>query len=352
MERVPVIALAGLSEVQRRALIVADNKLALNADWDFGILQDELGALDMAEFDLGILGFTDDELEQVATWTPEDLREGHAPPDVAPERPSTPVSRAGDLWVLGDHRVICGDATKGADVARLLAGATPGLMVTDPPYGVDYDPAWRNAEAAKGNLAYAARRVGVVANDHRADWREAWALFSGDVAYCWHAGARASQVQQSLEAAGFEIRSQIIWSKSNFPISRGHYHWRHEPCWYAVRKGGTGNWHGDRKQTTVWQINLDPNVEGGHSTQKPVECMRRPIENNSAVGDAVYDPFVGSGTTIIAAEQSRRRCFALELDPGYADVAVQRWQAFAAADATLEGDGRTFDAIRAAGARG
>jgi DNA modification methylase len=214
-------------------------------------------------------------------------------------------------------------------------------MVTDPPYGVEYDPNWRNVEAAKGNLAYSDRRVGVVANDERIDWSEAWANFPGDVAYCWHADRHASTVQSSLESAGFIIRCQIIWAKSNYPISRGDYHWRHEPCWYAVRKGKTGHWAGDRKQTTLWDINLDKNVEGGHSTQKPVECMKRPIVNNSKHGDGVYDPFCGSGTTIIAAEMEKRHCYAIEIEPVYAQVSIERWQNFSSKIATRE-DGKTL----------
>jgi len=147
--------------------------------------------------------------------------------------------------------------------------------------------------------------------------------------YCWHADRHASEVQRSLELCEFEVRCQIIWSKSNFPISRGHYHWRHEPCWYAVRKGKQAHWIGDRTQTTVWEINLDKNVEGGHSTQKPVECMARPMRNHD--GD-VYDPFLGSGTTLIAAEQLNRTCYGLEIDPHYCSVILQRWANFTGGD--------------------
>jgi DNA modification methylase len=245
------------------------------------------------------------------------------------------VAATSDLWALGRHRLLCGDATKPDDVKNVLDGAKPHLMVTDPPYGVDYDPNWRNEEAAKGNLAYAAMRVGIVTNDARGDWSEAWALFTGDVAYCWHAGRFASTVQASLESTGLMIRSQIIWAKSNYPISRGHYHWRHEPCWYAVRNGKSGHWQGRRDQTTLWPINLDRNVEGGHSTQKPIECMKRPIENNSEPGDSIYEPFNGSGTTIIAAEMTARKCYAIEINPAYVDVAIIRWQNFTGKDATL-----------------
>jgi DNA modification methylase len=200
-------------------------------------------------------------------------------------------------------------------------------MVTDPPYGVEYDASWRNDAAAAGHLAYAPSRIGQVAHDDRLDWSEAWSLFPGDVVYCWHAGRHASAVQRSIEDAGFEVRCQVIWAKSNFPISRGHYHWRHEPCWYAVRKGATAHWSGDRTQTTLWDINLDRNVEGGHSTQKPLECMARPIRNHGEPDDLVYDPFLGSGTTIIAAHRTGRRCYGLEIEPRYGEVILRRCEA-------------------------
>jgi DNA modification methylase len=175
-------------------------------------------------------------------------------------------------------------------------------------------------------IHHADRRVGTVENDGRADWTDAWRLFPGDVAYVWHADRHASEVQMSVEAAGFEIRAQVVWAKPRFAISRGHYHWQHEPCWYAVRKGATASWAGDRSQTTLWQIALDKNVEGGHSTQKPMECMERPIRNHH--GD-VYEPFCGSGTTVIAAARQGRRCFAVEISPAYCDVIRKRWTKWA-----------------------
>jgi DNA modification methylase len=196
----------------------------------------------------------------------------------------------------------------------------------------------------------AARATGKVLNDDRADWREAWALFPGDVAYVWHGALHAATVAESLEAAGFGIRSQIVWDKGRLVLGRGDYHWQHEPCWYAVRKGAKGHWAGDRKQTTVWQI-PHTKSETGHGTQKPVACMQRPIENNSSAGQAVYEPFSGSGTTIIAAEITGRSCHAIELSPAYVDVAVLRWQAFTGGMAVLEGDGRSFAEIAALRAR-
>jgi DNA modification methylase len=218
-------------------------------------------------------------------------------------------------------------------------------MVTDPPYGVEYDADWRNKAMRADGTAIAGRATGKVLNDDKADWREAWALFPGDVAYVWHAGLFAGVVADSLVACDFKLRSQIIWAKSNFAIGRGDYHWHHEPCWYAVREGKTGHYGGDRKQTTLWQIAKPQKSETGHSTQKPVECMKKPIENNSSPGQAVYEPFSGSGTTIIAAEQTGRCCYAIELNPAYVDVAVKRWQEFTGQQATLEATGETFETV-------
>jgi DNA modification methylase len=175
-----------------------------------------------------------------------------------------------------------------------------------------------------------------------ADWLEAWQLFPGDVAYAWHGGLRSVEQAHSLERAGFVIRSQIVWNKGRLVISRGDYHWQHEACWYAVRKGKTGHWNGSRTESTVWDIAKPQTSETGHSTQKPVECMQRPIENNSLAGELVYDPFVGSGTTIIAAERAGRLCRAVELYPPYVDVAVERWQNFTGKTATLEATGAPF----------
>lgn len=228
----------------------------------------------------------------------------------------------GQLWEIGRHRLLCGDSTNVEDVARLLDGNVPALMVTDPPYGVEYDPAWRNEAAAKGQLAYAARRVGEVANDDRVDWSDAWRLFPGDVAYTWSPpGDHVILTGSALQSADFGIRNQIIWRKPHFPISRGHYTYQHEPCWYAVRKGRTAHWIGDHNASTVWDVPLDKNVEGGHSTQKPLECMARPIRNHE--GD-VYEPFLGSGTTMVAAEQIGRICYAIEIEPRYVAVALER----------------------------
>lgn len=294
--------------------------------------------VDLREFD--VVDLPDlDVAEYLDEYYKDETPEGD--PDAVPEPPVDPVSKTGDLWLLGDHRVLCGDSTSAEDVGRVLAGNAPGIMVTDPPYGVEYDANWRNEAAEKGLIAHADRRVGVVTNDEKVDWSEAWALFPGDVVYCWHADRHASAVQDSL--IGFEVRAQIIWGKGRFAISRGHYHWQHEPCWYAIRQGATARWGGDRSQTTLWNIALDANIEGGHSTQKPLECMARPLRNHDI--PEVYDPFLGSGTTLIAAEETGRVCYGLEIAPQYVDVIVNRWQNHTGQAATLDGDGRTFAEI-------
>jgi len=232
-------------------------------------------------------------------------------------------------------------------------------MVTDPPYGVKYDPAWR-LESGHGSAGQA---VGEVLNDDRSDWREAWELFPGNVAYVWHAGMFCGDVAMSLVASGFKIRAHIVWVKQRMVFSRGDYHFQHEPLFYAVkdeaeddwqfvpehelaaytvREGSRGEYEGGRKQSTVW--NIEHIKSGtGHGTQKPVECMRRPIENNSRPGDEVYEPFSGSGTTIIACDITKRFARAIELHPAYVDVAIKRWQEFTGKKATL--GGMPFDEV-------
>ena len=344
LTEVPVIRLGHLDEAERRAYRIADNKLTELGAWDEALLRDEIAGLLGEDFDLSVLGIGDDALEELLR-DPEALGADGAVEgeDDVPEAPAEPVSVAGDLWQLGAHRLICGDSTAADVVARLLGEVKPHLMVTDPPYGVEYDPAWRNqAGAAK------TRRTGRVLNDDRADWRDAWALFAGDVAYVWHGALHAATVAASLEASGFGIRAQIIWAKDRLVLSRGDYHWQHEPCWYAVRRKGKGHWAGDRKQTTLWQIaGRDQDTDTVHGTQKPVECMRRPIVNNSRAGQAVYEPFMGSGTTLIAAETTGRVCYGVELDPAYVDVAIERWQAFTGEEAVLAETGESFAALTA-----
>ncbi len=309
------------TDPRAKALAVADNRVGeLNLEWDVAMLKQlQADGLDLSAF------WTADEFATLFAELKTGLTEENAVVEPGP----TDIVR-GELFVLGRHRLLCGDATSAGDVSRLLDGATPMLMTTDPPYGVAYDPSWRHRVSPTQRTA-----VGRVMNDDRAEWTGAWQLFPGAIVYVWHAALKAPTVAADLEAAGFTIRSQIIWVKQHFALSRGDYHWGHEPAWYAVR--GKGQWRGDRRQTTVWEVpNLNPmggtraadNPTTGHSTQKPVRLFEIPLLNHTAPGDAMYDPFSGSGTAIIAAEKLGRSCYAMELDPKYVQVAVTRWEAF------------------------
>lgn len=330
---VPVMIAGGWTEAQKKAYILADNQLALNAGWDTDLLKVEIDELKALDFDIGLIGFENDFLAALDV-----TGIGETDPDSVPELPTEPTAVLGDIWRLGNHVLVCGDSTDADCVAKCLDGSSPHLMVTDPPYGVKYDAAWREKVQGGQNLS-----TGKVTNDNRADWREAWALFPGDVVYIWHASLHTHTVANSLVECDFNLRSLIIWTKQNFTISRGDYHWKHENCWYAVKDKATGHWNGDRKQTTVWEINnnnMPPGTENeetlGHSTQKPIECMKRPIENNSKIGDHIYEPFSGSGTTIIAGEMTGRIVHAIELNPSYVDMAVKRWEKFTGKIATRD----------------
>lgn len=334
------VHVADLPPAKVRALRLADNKTGELAEWDNLLLGAELDALKADGFDLSGLGFEKSELAAL-------LKDGggSSGPDELPEKPKKAVAKLGDVWLLGDHRLCCGDATKAENVAEALGGRKPFMMVTDPPYGVDYDSEWR----VRAGVQKRSVNKGLVLNDTQADWSPAWKLFGGAVCYVWHAGVFSAIVQAGIEAAGFDIRAQIIWNKDVAVFGRGDYHWKHEPCWYGVRSGLPARRTDDRKQTTVWDIacvegkqstiwniqqiravkdNPEEGGYSGHGTQKPVECMARPIRNHGAAGDEIYDGFCGSGTTIIACEMLGRKCSALELDPGYVDMIVARWEKF------------------------
>lgn len=327
-----------IDATQATRLAIALNRTGELAQWDDEILAKLLQTI--PETDLQEVGFSAGDLQSLIAKL--DVANANLDDDDAPEVPETPTTQPGDLWILGDHRLLCGDSTSTSDVERALGGRTPFIMVTDPPYGVSYDPEWRHESGLNDS-----ERTGKVANDDRADWTAAYALFPGSVAYVWHAGRFAGLVASNLASCGFEVRVQIIWAKPRFAISRGHYHWQHEPCWYAVKKGEASKWCGDRKQSTVWEIaQRDDSGETKHGTQKPIECMGRPISNHGTREDDVYEPFAGSGTTLLACERLHRRCCAVEIEPGYVDVIVERWQRATGKQAILDGDGRTFAEIQ------
>ena len=314
---------ANLSPPQKSRVIIDDNRASELSGWNARLL-------DYAERDPSIQ----------ADWTapewcaavgPRPVTEGRTDPDATVAHRPTTIVR-GDQFRLDAHHLRCGDSTDSADVQALLGDRKPCLMATDPPYGVQYDPKWR--AGVDGGKKHA---VGPVANDDRVDWTAAFQLFPGDVAYCWHASLHGGVVATALRTAGLEIRSQIIWCKQHFVFSRADYHWRHEVCWYAVRTGRTSRWKGDRTQTTVWSVpNNNPfggdatsaNAPTGHSTQKPVALFEAPLLNHTEPGEAMYDPFAGSGTALIAAERLGRVCYAMEILPMHVQSILDRWEAF------------------------
>jgi DNA modification methylase len=339
---IPVVFCDDWSEAQVKAFRILANRSATWATWDEELVALELADLDALDFDLSLTGFDPFEINEF-------LFPGavESAAETVPELPKNAVTRLGDLWLCDSHRILAGDATSPEAVASVHGAQIPKLLLTDPPYSVHYDPIWRE-RAGLGR----AQQTGLVQNDDRVDWTEAYRLFPGDVAYVFHAGVHAAEVAAGLEAVGFRIRAQIIWVKQHFALSRGDYHWQHEPCWYAVREGKSSNWCGDRKQSTVWEVpNLNPfggsqeEPKTGHGTQKPVEVVRRPILNNTRQKEIVYDPFLGSGTTLIAAELTDRVCYGLEIFPHYVDVIVTRWQELTGKKAVLERDGRTFEQV-------
>jgi DNA modification methylase len=322
--------------------------------WDEELLTLELLEIQESGFDLSLTGFDAKEIDDLLT-------EDNPAEDAAPPLPDNPTSRAGDLWLCGPHRVLCGDATNPEAVARLLDDRKPFLMVTDPPYGIQLDSEWRDRAGLNGHgpaePSYMKHRTEghtetTISGDTRADWSEAFALVpSIQVAYVWHASLFTREVLDGLLRIGFLYPQQIIWNKGRIVLTRTHYWYQHEPCWYVRKKNAP--WFGKAgENSTIWDSPSPKFIMGGsdeekfdHPTQKPVELMRRPILNHTKRGELVYEPFLGSGTTLAAAELTERACYGLELDPKYADVVVARWQGLTGKKAQLDADRRTFDEI-------
>ena len=302
----PVMVATGWSKAQIKAYALADNKLALNAGWDEAICwRWRSPSCRSSGFDLDLTGFSRIEIAALGQRQSRGLTD----PDDTPEVPVEPVSRTGDLWLLGRHRLLCGDSTVAADVAKVLGGVQPHLMVTDPPYGVDYDPAWRtHARASSTTRSGSARSPTTTGPTGGRPGR----CSPASVAYVWHAGRHASTVQDSLDAVGFEVRAQIIWAKDRFALSRGHYHWQHEPCWYAVREG-IGQL--DRRPQAIDAV-ADPGTGGRRLRARHAEAgrMHEAADREQLLArPGGLRAVLGSGTTIIAAEMTGRACHAIEL---------------------------------------
>ncbi len=366
---VPVIWL-DVSVEQARLLGLALNKIS--GSWDDALLARLLADLQATpDLDLSLSGFGEDEITDLLRSL--EVREKRERPEAfdleeaLEEARRAPRTKPGDLWQLGDHRLLCGDATNADDVARLLNGAEPRLLTTDPPYGVSLDGSWRDgvynalgpAEktymrvSGQPNADDATRAPGgahgrtrghrhtTLSGDTRVDWSEAFALVpSLQVGYVWHAGVHAAEVATGLKAIGLEIVAQVIWDKGLFAMGRSWYHWSHEPCWVVRRAGAKVPFRGSRDQATIWRVPSPKMIMGGsteakedHPTQKPLLLFETPIRNHLKVGEGVYDPFLGSGTTLIAAERTGCACLALEIDPLYVEVALRRWERFSGAEA-------------------
>ena len=337
MTEVPVIVLDHLTPAQRRALVLADNKLALNAGWDEAMLRVELASLKEADYDLDLVGFSDDELEELLR-DPENTRDGLTDEDAVPEEPGEAVTGPGDVWLLGEHRLLCGDATRMADVEKVLAGALADMVFTDPPYNVDYEG--KTARKLKiGNDTLGGGFHGFL-RDASANML---AACKGAIYVCM-SSSELHTLHQAFRDAGGHWSTFLIWAKHHFTLGRSDYQRMYEPILYGWREGADHFWCGARDQGDVWFIKR-PASSREHPTMKPVELVERAIRNSSKSRDTVLDPFGGSGTTLIASEKTRRQARLIELEPKYCDVIVRRWEEFTGRQAALEGD-PTSDEIR------
>ena len=341
LESVPVIRLGHLSETQRRALVLADNRIALSAGWNEALLQIELGALRDLDFDLDLIGFDEEELDRYLGAF--DAEDGLVDEDLVPEVPDAPVSVSGDLWLLGNHRLLCGDATVLADVERALDGGLADMTFSDPPYNVDY------GNSAKDKMRGNDRRI---LNDNLGEefYRFLYdacvnilTVTKGSTYICM-SSSELHTLQKAFKEAGGHWSTFVIWAKNTFTLGRADYQRQYEPILYGWKEGAQHFWCGARDQGDVWFVDR-PRKNDLHPTMKPVELVERAIHNSSKSRDTVLDPFGGSGTTLIACEKAGRSAGLVEMDPKYIDVIVKRWQAFSGQAATLEGDGRSFDEI-------
>jgi len=339
MTQVPVIILTHLSETQRRALVIADNQLALNAGWDEEMLRRELVSLQNEDFSLELIGFDDAELTRILAA--DDPVAGIGDEDTVPAVPETAITRPGDLWILGDHKLLCGDALSLHDVDRLLVGGTADLMFTDPPYNVDYEG------YTEGRLKIQGDRM--TPNQFRKFLRVAFTshrriMKPGSSIYVCHPSCWQRDFQDALEVAGFAVRCQIIWAKQTFAWGFGRYKFQHEPIFYGHVAGQKDSWYGNKSQSTLWEENK-PAANREHPTAKPVALIERALVNSSQKGDLVVDLFGGSGSTLIGCERRGRKSRLMEIDPRYVDVIVRRWQEYTGKPALLDGESLNFDEI-------
>jgi len=328
MTEVPVIVASGWSDAKRRAYVLADNKLALNAGWDDELLTLELGELGDLGFDLQLIGFNDEEIKALQ---PVEVNEGLTDPDEVPEPPPEPITKPGDVWVMGKHRLMCGDSTSTDHLAQLTQGNLVDMWLTDPPYNVAYEGGTKEKLKIKNDeMGDEQFRQFLLDAYTAADT----VMKPGAVFYIWHADSEGYNFRGAAKDAGWTVRQCLIWKKSSIVMGRQDYHWKHEPCLYGWKDGAGHLWAADRKQTTILEFDR-PSRNGEHPTMKPVALFEYQMLNNTKGGDLVLDSFGGSGTTLIAAEKNGRVACLMELDPKYCDVIVKRWENFTGNKAVL-----------------
>jgi DNA modification methylase len=334
MTEVPVIVLGHLTEAQRRALVLADNQIAINAGWNAEMLRVELQDLDVGGFNLELLGFSAEEVELILAG-PEATNEGLTDDDLVPEAQATAITAPGDVWVLGDHRLLCGDATLMSDVEKVLAGGRADMVFCDPPYNVNYGATMKD-KLRGTNRPIANDNLGA---DFEAFLRDACgnmlACCDGAIYVCM-SSSEIHTLQRVFREAGGHWSTFVVWAKNTFTMGRSDYQRQYEPILYGWREGADHFWCGARDQGDVWFIKK-PHVNDLHPTMKPVELVERAVRNSSKPGDVVLDPFAGSGTTLIACHKAGRWACVMELEPRYCDVIVRRWEAFTGGQARREG---------------
>lgn len=339
MTEVPTIELSGMTDVQKRAYILADNRLALDAGWDDELLAIELEELKDLNFDVSLTGFSPDEIDGLIDNGEECAEESEDAE--LPETPEEPVTKTGDVWILGRHRLICGDSCTSGAVEQLMQDDRADMYLTDPPYNVAYQGSTKDAlTIMNDSMDDASFRQFLIDAFSMADS----VMKPGASFYIWHADLEGFNFRGACRDVEWKVRECLVWVKNSLVIGRQDYQWRHEPCLYGWKDGASHNWYSDRSQTTVLEFNK-PARNGEHPTMKPVELFRYLIENSSKSGDVILDSFGGSGTTLIACEESGRCARLIELDPKYCDVIVRRWQNMTGKHAVLESSGETFDEL-------
>ena len=326
MDEVPTITLEGLTEAEKKAYVIADNQLALNSGWDLDLLKVEIERLGELDFDISLLGFDDDFLSGLL----DEVEEGLTDEDAVPDAPKTPITVEGDVWVLGNHRLMCGDSTSIDAVDKLMDGNKADMVFTDPPYGVDYKGINNDSRDGLEGLLRGAFSSYLATSK------------SGASIYCFHSD-RCADVFHPAFREFFHFSSMIIWAKNSLTLSQTDYQSQHEPCLYGWMDNGSHTWYSDRKQTSVWRFDKE-RVEG-HTTPKPVALVERAVTNSSKGGDLVSDLFGGSGSTLIACEKTNRHCRMMELDPKYCDVIIKRWQDFTGQEAVMELTGKRYSEL-------